>query len=79
VLTRKDISKIELLLEDVLKDGKPVIDYPDIDQMRTKRQADLERLDAGVKRIILPHVYHVSLTRGLWELKQKLIKKFKKS
>jgi nicotinate phosphoribosyltransferase len=41
--------------------------------MRTIRDHDLERLDAGVKRIMNPHIYHVSLSPKLWELKQELI------
>jgi nicotinate phosphoribosyltransferase len=35
----------------------------------------MERLDDGVKRLINPHVYHVSLTEGLWNLKQELIRR----
>jgi nicotinate phosphoribosyltransferase len=72
-LERKGISEIELLLEDVLRDGILVCDLPTIDEMRERRQADLERLDPGVRRIINPHVYHVSLTEALWHLKQELI------
>jgi len=72
-LERKEISEIELLLEDVLRDGILVCDLPTIDEMRERRQADLERLDPGVRRIINPHVYHVSLTEALWHLKQELI------
>jgi nicotinate phosphoribosyltransferase len=34
--------------------------------------ADLERLDPGVKRLVNPHVYHVSVTRRLAELKSRL-------
>jgi nicotinate phosphoribosyltransferase len=41
--------------------------------MRQRRQADLERLEPGVRRIINPHVYHVSLTEPVWSLKQELI------
>jgi nicotinate phosphoribosyltransferase len=41
--------------------------------MRAQRQADLERLDPGVCRIINPHIYHVSLTEKLWHLKQDLV------
>jgi nicotinate phosphoribosyltransferase len=50
-----------------------VCELPSIDQMRTRREADLERLDAGVRRIMNPHVYHVSLTEKLWNLKQELV------
>ncbi len=42
--------------------------------MRAQRQADVERLDPGVRRIMNPHIYHVSLTQKLWDLKQALIK-----
>ena len=41
--------------------------------MRRARIADVERLDPGVRRLINPHIYHVSLSEQLWELKQRLI------
>jgi nicotinate phosphoribosyltransferase len=72
-LERENISEIEPLLEDVLRDGILVCDLPAIDEMRERRQADLERLDPGVRRIINPHVYHVSLTEALWTLKHELV------
>lgn len=65
--------EIEPLLEDVLREGKTVGGLPTIEEMRAIRQADLERLDAGVKRLVNPHVYHVSLTGRLKGLKQELI------
>ena len=55
------------------KEGRLVGELPTIDQMRAVRRADVERLDAGVKRLVNPHIYHVSLTRRLWDLKQQLI------
>lgn len=48
-------------------------DLPTIDEIRERRQADLNRLDPGVRRIMNPHIYHVSLTQKLWELKQQLV------
>ena len=75
VLQRSGISQVEPLLVDVLNEGKLVYELPSIDQMRQRRQADLERLDPGVRRIVNPHVYHVSLTEQLWNLKQGLIRK----
>ncbi len=74
VIERKDISSLEPLLVDVLKEGKLVYNLPTIEDMRKTRQKDLERLDPGVKRFINPHRYHVSLTKNLWELKQDLVK-----
>lgn len=66
-------AEIEPLLKDVLKEGSLVGDLPTIEQMRALRKADVERLDEGVKRLVNPHIYHVSLTSKLLDLKQKLI------
>jgi nicotinate phosphoribosyltransferase len=74
MLERKDISDIEPLLVDVLVGGRQVIDLPDIEAIRQVRQKDVERLDPGVRRLMNPHIYHVSLTPSLWELKQDLIR-----
>jgi nicotinate phosphoribosyltransferase len=41
--------------------------------MRERRRSDVARLDPGVKRLLNPHIYHVSLTQRLWELKQELV------
>jgi nicotinate phosphoribosyltransferase len=67
------LSEIEPLLEDILSEGKLVYELPTLEMMRKRREADVERLDAGVRRIMYPHIYHVSLTRRLWDLKQALI------
>ena len=42
--------------------------------MREHREVDMARLDPGVRRLLNPHIYHVSLTQRLWALKQELIK-----
>jgi nicotinate phosphoribosyltransferase len=73
-LSAHSISEIEPLLVDIIVDGKIVYERPSIEEMRAFRDRDLERLDSGVKRIMFPHIYHVSLTQRLWDLKQKLIK-----
>jgi len=66
--------QIEPLLVEVLRTGQRVYPVQDIEAMRAQRQADVERLDPGVRRIMNPHIYHVSLTQKLWDLKQELIK-----
>jgi nicotinate phosphoribosyltransferase len=73
LLEQEAIAEVEPLLVDVLRDGKLVYDLPSIAQMREQRDADLARLDAGVKRLMYPHIYHVSLTEQLWKKKQDLI------
>jgi nicotinate phosphoribosyltransferase len=73
MLEPAELSGVETLLVDVLRAGRLVYELPTIDEIRVQRQADLERLDAGVKRLVNPHAYHVSLTRNLSNLKQGLI------
>ena len=73
ILAREEIQAVEPLLVKVLEEGKPVGDPPTIQEMRARRQADVDRLDPGVKRFVNPHVYHVSLTERLWKRKQGLV------
>lgn len=72
-LHRQEITKIEPLLVDVMVEGKLVYEFPTIEAIRRQRQQDMDRLDSGVKRIMNPHIYHVSLTQRLWDMKQQLI------
>jgi len=72
------ISEMEPLLTEILQQGDLVYDLPSMEQMRENRHSDMERLDAGVKRLMNPHIYHVSLTEKLWNLKQELIQSVKK-
>jgi nicotinate phosphoribosyltransferase len=75
ILSKSDIDHIEELLIPIIQDGKIVADRPDIPQMRDIRDKDIHALDPGVRRIMNPHTYHVSLSQKLWDLKQSLIKK----
>ncbi|MBS1252175.1 MAG: Nicotinate phosphoribosyltransferase pncB2 [Anaerolineales bacterium] len=74
ILHQDEIAEVEPLLVKVLDQGELVYDRPSIEAMRERREADMARLDAGVKRLVNPHIYHVSLTHRLWELKQELTK-----
>ena len=73
-LQQDSIYGIEPLLEDIMVDGSVVYDWPTIEMIRDQRNQDLARLHSGVKRIMNPHIYHVSLSSGLWDLKQSLIR-----
>ena len=42
-------------------------------QMRERRVHDLERLDPGVRRLVNPHVYHVSVTDGMKSVQERLV------
>lgn len=75
VLKRAALTAIEPLLQDVVRDGQRVGESENIETIRERRRRDVEQLDAGVKRLVNPHIYHVSLTQTLWELKQSLIQR----
>ena len=72
-LERAAISSMEPLLAEVLRAGELVYALPDLEAIREQRRADVERLDSGVRRLVNPHIYHVSLSQRLWELKQELL------
>jgi nicotinate phosphoribosyltransferase len=72
VLERSRVSASEELLEKTRLEP-PVDDPAVVAEARKRRVADLERLDPGVKRLVNPHVYHVSVTRRLAELKAQVI------
>jgi nicotinate phosphoribosyltransferase len=79
VLKSEDISGIEPLLIGVLDEGKLICDLPSIEEIRARRISDIERLDPGVRRIMNPHFYHVSLSEKLWALKHDLIESVQNS
>jgi nicotinate phosphoribosyltransferase len=72
-LRKADIVQAEPLLETILDQGRPAYAFPPIAAIREVRRADMERLDPGVKRLMNPHIYHVSLSEKMWQMKQKLI------
>jgi nicotinate phosphoribosyltransferase len=74
LLSQEAITEIEPLLVPAWRNGKQVQSQRSVAEMRDSRVADLERLDPGVRRIVNPHIYHVSLSDQLWTLKRDLIK-----
>jgi nicotinate phosphoribosyltransferase len=74
ILKGEDISRVEPLLVETIRDGECLFDPPTIEEMRDLLRRDLSYLDPGVKRLVNPHVYHVSLSRDLWELKERLLR-----
>lgn len=68
-----DILDSEDLLEPVFVDGKRQDGDPDLETLRERRRTDLERLDPGVRRLVNPHIYHVSLTKKMKDLQLELM------
>lgn len=62
----------ELLHEEVFR-GKRLFDPVPLEVLRQRRKADVERLDPGVRRLVNPHEYHVSLSPRLWTLKTQMV------
>ena len=74
VIRRLDsIRDVEELVVPVYSDGERIGSVPSLDEMRQRRIADLDRLDVGVRRLVNPHVYHVSLTQKVKQLQGELI------
>ncbi|MEE4273338.1 MAG: nicotinate phosphoribosyltransferase [Thermoanaerobaculales bacterium] len=71
----EEVAEIEGLHEEVFVDGNRMGDPPDLETLRSRRVADLDRLDPGVKRLMNPHLYHVSLSEGLWNHKVDLVRR----
>lgn len=72
ILPKSEISRAEPLLEKILDNGKLVYNFPSIEEIRSMRIKDMDCLDSGIKRIVNPHIYHVSLSDELWNLKLRL-------
>ena len=77
-LTARQVSSVESLRVKVMDERSGLlIDIGDIEAARARRSADLARLDPGVRRLVNPHTYHVSLTPELSDLKHRLVADFK--
>lgn len=68
-----DVASVEELLVPVYHRGTRLDGSPSLDALRAWRTADLARLDPGVKRLVNPHVYHVSLTTAVKDLQRTLV------
>jgi nicotinate phosphoribosyltransferase len=77
ILSASELSKIEPLPVEIITNGNIKYISPSLNEIRDLRQMDLEKLYPGVKRLMNPHHYHVSLTDDLWTLKQELMREYK--
>ncbi len=67
-----DVAAAEELLRPVFRDGRR-LETPTIAEMRDRRAADVALLDPGVRRLVNPHFYHVSLTQEMKDLQHRLV------
>jgi len=78
---RKTINNyyVKPLLEPIYEKGKLVYDRPDIEQMRSHCQEELETLWEEYKRFDTPQLYKVDLSQKLWDLKTDLLNNARQS
>lgn len=67
-INRADISHVEVLHELVVSGRTESIDL-----LAERCEQDIDRLDVGVRRLVNPHRYHVSITDRLNDLRSELV------
>jgi nicotinate phosphoribosyltransferase len=68
-------GKIETLLKKRIEDGKLMANLPTLTDIKSKVSEELEMFDPTYKRLLNPHIYKVSITETLRNLKLGLIQK----
>lgn len=76
----KDIEKytVRPLLVPIFEKGQLVYQLPSLLEIRTYAKEQHSKLWPEVLRLEKPHEYYVDLSQDLWDLKQSLIKQYKK-
>jgi len=69
-LQRDEITGWEELHDLVRHDGARRSAAPSLDTIVERRARDVDVLDAGVRRLVNPHTYHVSVSPALWQRQQ---------
>ncbi len=72
--TLDDYASLRPLLSLKVKDGTTACRFPPLPEVQARARRELDLLDDTYKRLINPHVYRVSLSDTLNELKSRLIR-----
>lgn len=62
------------LMVPIFQNGRLVYDSPSVDEIRKKTLRSLDLLDGAYKRFYNPHTYHISLSKSLFDIKQRLLR-----
>jgi nicotinate phosphoribosyltransferase len=73
-IAKTSVSDAEDLLVRVFESRLRRDGSPDLETLRDRRISDLDRLHPGVRRLVNPHIYHVSLTRRVKDLQTSLMR-----
>lgn len=76
-LAASEVSEVERLLDLAFADGAPTGPASSLDELRHRRIADVDRLDPGVRRLVNPHRYHVSLSDALHRLQTETVERLR--
>jgi nicotinate phosphoribosyltransferase len=66
-------AKYEDLLKPVVRNGHVTATRPTLDEIRLRRQKDLDSIHPSTLRFLNPHTYPVGLEASLHEIKSKMI------
>jgi nicotinate phosphoribosyltransferase len=66
--------KLREMLVPIFKAGRLVYKSPSVEQIRENTLKNVESLDNAYKRFRNPHTYHISLSKFLFEAKQRLLR-----
>ncbi len=73
--TMKKYSRADALLAPVMNKGKISAPLPSLEEIRERREREINSLDPTYKRLLNPHIYKVSLSDRLKTLKSSMIEK----
>jgi nicotinate phosphoribosyltransferase len=65
--------EIEPLLQPIFVDGELVYELPVLADIRKRVEQGLAAFSSEILRHVNPHIYHVDLSKPLWDLKQNLL------
>jgi nicotinate phosphoribosyltransferase len=69
-------GSVETLLKPRLIKGKPAGSLPSLKEIRTHMAGELDSLDSSYTRLLNPHIYKVSISSRLRDMKLELIKNY---
>ena len=77
MMRKKDYVSFKPMLSKKMENGKRLYPEPNIREIQNRARELLSEFDKSYKRQINPHIYKVSLSSRLRELKTQLIKESK--
>lgn len=65
--------RVEGLLQPIFVDGELLYELPSLTDIRKRVVKGLSEFSSEILRHVNPHIYHVDLSKALWDLKQTLL------